>query len=712
MTAPLRPPPPSLRACAALLLASALLLAPRGAGATGDAAASPAVLEGREGWRYRWGDSPVGPDGLPAWAAESGEGPGWEPAVALKAPPGREGRTFLWLSIPVPPGDWAEPALLMGAVTSAYEVYAGGRRVHAAGEVRPEGREVNAYLGWQLVRVPRASVGGRVLLRAQSHGATIGVERDFRVGNRHELFLHALRPVLGAYALGLLLLGLSAVAALAFALQRRERLLLALAGFSFSAGLLLTGLSGVGNLVFGTGGRWFVLQLVGVWLVNPFLCHFVERAVLQGRRPWLRRGIPALYAVGLAGALLALAAPLLAQRLLPLAMLLTTTGVFVSCAVSALEAWRGDADARLVAAGLAALLASTVLTALRGVGVDVAGFVLHWGLGGLTLALLAVLARRAVQVQRTLGAHARALEARQEQVQGLVATLTQGAGQLAAAVQQLQAAGGRQGEGLARQAVALQETQTTVEEIRQTSRMTAEKARALADSAGEAERVGREGTAALERSVEGLAAIHTAVAATSARVGALEARAKEIASIVDAVKNLADQSNMLALNAAIEAVRSGEHGKGFSVVAREVRNLADQSIDATERIREVLDSVGAGIREAVKLSGEGEAQVHRSLEQVRASGEQLRQLVAFVGDTGASVRQISAATAQQDAGTSQMAVAIADLSEQMQQTLRALAQTEQATRSVQALAGGMSQAATTPPLTATATATAPPTATA
>jgi methyl-accepting chemotaxis protein len=137
-------------------------------------------------------------------------------------------------------------------------------------------------------------------------------------------------------------------------------------------------------------------------------------------------------------------------------------------------------------------------------------------------------------------------------------------------------------------------------------------------------------------------------------------------------------------------VRSGEHGKGFSVVAREVRNLADQSIDATERIREVLDSVGAGIREAVKLSGEGEAQVHQSLEQVRASGEQLRQLAGFVSDTGASVRQISAAVTQQDAGTSQIVEAVRGLSDQMEVTLAAVRQAEGATRAIQELSESMS----------------------
>jgi methyl-accepting chemotaxis protein len=174
------------------------------------------------------------------------------------------------------------------------------------------------------------------------------------------------------------------------------------------------------------------------------------------------------------------------------------------------------------------------------------------------------------------------------------------------------------------------------------------------------------------------------------RILALDARTREVSGIVDTVKTLADQSNLLAVNAAIEAVRSGEHGKGFGVVAREVRNLADQSIQATLRIREVLDSVSENMREAAKVSEQGEERVRLSLDAVRVYGEQMQQMAGIIGDTSTSVRQITAAVTQQDAGTSQMAITIQELSAQMQRTLKAVKETQSVSQSVQALAESMS----------------------
>src|SRR4030095_10146168 len=95
----------------------------------------------------------------------------------------------------------------------------------------------------------------------------------------------------------------------------------------------------------------------------------------------------------------------------------------------------------------------------------------------------------------------------------------------------------------------------------------------------------------------------------SAKIRELDERARQIANITVTVKDIADQSNMLALNAAIEAVRSGEHGKGFGVVAREIRTLADQSIQATTRVREILQDVSAAVSVAVTMTEKGTARV-------------------------------------------------------------------------------------------------------
>jgi methyl-accepting chemotaxis protein len=135
---------------------------------------------------------------------------------------------------------------------------------------------------------------------------------------------------------------------------------------------------------------------------------------------------------------------------------------------------------------------------------------------------------------------------------------------------------------------------------------------------------------------------------------------------------------MLALNAAIEAVRSGQHGKGFAVVAREIRSLADQSIQATNRVREILDDTSNAIRVAVSITEKGAEKMEGGLIQVRASGESLQELSSIVTENSGAVRQIAAAVSQQNAGIAQISAAVSELNELMQDTVVRLNATTEA----------------------------------
>jgi methyl-accepting chemotaxis protein len=685
-------PGPALRlALLALLLVAAVL--PTGARAAEGEGAGQQVAPALEGWRYRWGDPAGGAAGAaPAWAAESGEA--WEPTDALGMPPGREGRTLLWLSVPVPRGPWESPGLLLPSVSNVLEVYAGGERVYASGTLAPAGVETIERSSFHVVPLPRAALGTRVLLRVQSSGKAIGVRGEVLVGERDALRALALRGGMDVFVLGALLLFIAALAAAALLARGQLRQFGSLLLFSGGTGLLLAFISGVPQALWGVGRPGFVLMLLGAYVAVPGLFGFVCSAVLatEGRR--LMQVRYAQYAAAAVFSLALLFVHGSLPTLFPVFLVLMLASLCGCAALAVREARAGNPDARIFLAGVAALLLAGGVTALTSLGVvERAGFVMHWGLLGLCVALLAILARRALALVGELQARTSRLEAQQREVQLLAGRMGDGAVELLDAVGQLRATSAVQNAGLGLQATSLQEAQTTVAEIRQTSQLTAEKAMLLAAAASDADDAGREGLAALERTLGGLEAIRVEVAGMAQRIHALEARAREIASVVDAVKNLADQSNMLALNAAIEAVRSGEHGKGFSVVAREVRNLADQSIDATERIREILDSVGSGMREAAGASARGEERVRQSVQELEASGEQLRRLAVIVAETGGSVRQISAAVAQQDAGTSQIATAITELSAQMGRTLQALEQTEGVTRSVERLAQAMSDTA-------------------
>jgi methyl-accepting chemotaxis protein len=203
--------------------------------------------------------------------------------------------------------------------------------------------------------------------------------------------------------------------------------------------------------------------------------------------------------------------------------------------------------------------------------------------------------------------------------------------------------------------------------------------------AEKADTVSSQGETAIERSLGGLTDIRAQVDEIAQKINQLSDRTQQIGSITATVKDLADQSNMLALNAAIEAVRSGEHGKGFAVVAREIRSLADQSIQATSRVREILDDIGSAIRSAVSITERGSQKIDGGLMQVKSSGENMRELSGIVRDNSAAVRQIAAAVSQQNAGITQIFGAVTDQTRMMDETMRRLEQTTQAAETLQSL---------------------------
>jgi methyl-accepting chemotaxis protein len=249
-------------------------------------------------------------------------------------------------------------------------------------------------------------------------------------------------------------------------------------------------------------------------------------------------------------------------------------------------------------------------------------------------------------------------------------TLQESAALLGQSVTNLSSTADDQSKLIDFQADALQQTCVTAQEIKQTSTSAAERAQAVIAAAERADQIQRSGNASIGKTIDGLGALRDQVAQIAKHMSNLSERTIQIGRITETVKDLADQSNMLALNAAIEAVRSGEHGKGFSVVAREIRSLADQSIQATTSVREVLGDIQGAIREAVRSTENGSERMETGLSQVRSSGEDLRELSTIVAGNFAAARQIAATVGQQNIGIAQIFSAMGDLSKMMEDTQR------------------------------------------
>ncbi|MCY1043506.1 methyl-accepting chemotaxis protein [Corallococcus sp. bb12-1] len=263
---------------------------------------------------------------------------------------------------------------------------------------------------------------------------------------------------------------------------------------------------------------------------------------------------------------------------------------------------------------------------------------------------------------------------------------------LTQSTEHLNASSTEQAQTISRQAAALQETQVTAQEIKQTSTLAAQKAESVLSVAERADTLAKAGEASIEQTMAGLNDIRAQVGEIAEKILELGERTRQIGGITQTVKDLADQSNMLALNAAIEAVRSGEHGKGFSVVAREIRALADQSIQATTRVRELLDDIANSVTAAVRITERGAERMEAGLEQVRTSGQNLRELSSIVQDNAAAVRQIAAAVNQQNVGINQITLAVNDLSRMMDDTVARIGSTGEAATTLQIISEQLSNA--------------------
>jgi len=247
-----------------------------------------------------------------------------------------------------------------------------------------------------------------------------------------------------------------------------------------------------------------------------------------------------------------------------------------------------------------------------------------------------------------------------ETLRATAGTLREASVKMADAGQALTRTAGEQSLLLRQHASAVEEAAVSAEELRQTSETAAQRAEAVLEAAVRAGQLGDSGESSVRQTLEAMGEIRTQVVEMGEQMALVAERANQISGITQSVKDIADSSNMLALNAAIEAVRSGEQGKGFALVAREMRSLADQSIKATERVREILDDVSIAIQQATASSNRGAQRIETGLGQLTRSGESVRALAKMVTESSQSARVIASAVRQQNAGIVQIVRSIAD----------------------------------------------------
>ncbi|RVI31084.1 methyl-accepting chemotaxis protein [Sinorhizobium meliloti] len=272
-----------------------------------------------------------------------------------------------------------------------------------------------------------------------------------------------------------------------------------------------------------------------------------------------------------------------------------------------------------------------------------------------------------------------------ERLEKLLATISETAQHLSSSAAEILAGTTQQVEGMREQSSAVAQTVTSVDEVLQTSEQAAQRAQHVAASYDNAVKISNEGRRALDDTVRVMNAVSARTETIAADILSLAENSLEIGEIVSVVAEIADQTNLLALNAAIEASRAGEHGRGFNVVASEIRTLADQSKSATTRVRRILMEIQKSTNSAVIGAEDGSKSVSRALETVSEAGETIRQLEAIVADSARSVAQIAASAGQQRAGMKQIHEAMHYIEQTSSQNLSAIRQAEEAAKDLNEL---------------------------
>ncbi len=234
-------------------------------------------------------------------------------------------------------------------------------------------------------------------------------------------------------------------------------------------------------------------------------------------------------------------------------------------------------------------------------------------------------------------------------------------------------------------AASVSETLTTVEEVKQTTQLSSQKAKYVSDTANKTVQVSEGGKAAVTKTIQGMTRVKEQTESVAASIVRLSEQSQAIGDIVAAVGDLAEQSNLLAVNAAIEAAKAGEHGKGFGVVAQEIRSLAEQSKQSTVQVRSMLSEVQKSINQAVMAIEQGTRAVESGVEVSAQAGESIQRLAEGIAESSQAATQIAASSQQQLAGMSQIVIAMENVKQAAAQNVAGTKQAEQAAQSLDQL---------------------------